>query len=104
LVSLTIKANAITEEITCRLSRLKMKLQKKFFILLFCQSLVFAQELIEDRQDGEDREEPLKNFVFDLPDLVAHFEILGEEVQIEAFGLRKVRKLGAMEVSTIDTN
>jgi hypothetical protein len=53
---------------------------------------VFAQELIEDRVDGEDREESLKNFVFDLPDLVAHFQILGEEVQIEAFGLRKVRK------------
>ncbi len=65
---------------------------------------MFAQELFEDRVDGEDREESLKNFVFDLPDLVAHFEILGEEVQIEAFGLRRVRKLVAMKVSTIDTN
>ncbi len=80
-----------------------MKLQKKFLILLFCKSLAFAQELIEDRLDGEDREESLKNFVFDLPDLVAHFEILGEEVQIEAFGLRKVRKLVAVKVSIVLT-
>ncbi len=74
-----------------------------YFILLFCQSLAFAQELIEDRLDGEDREESLKNFVFDLPDLVAHFQILGEEVQIEAFGLRKVRKLVAVKVSIVFT-
>jgi hypothetical protein len=65
--------------------------------------LAFSQELIEDRVDGEDREESLKNFVFDLPDLVAHFQILGEEVQIEAFGLRKVRKLVAVKVSIVFT-
>jgi hypothetical protein len=46
--------------------------------------MALAQEVNEDRVD------PLTNYVFDLPDIVANYEILGEEVQLEAFGARQV--------------
>ena len=56
-----------------------------FMFLYFCQTLVFSQELIEDSAN------PLANFVFDLPDIVANYKMLGgEEVQLEAFEARKV--------------
>ncbi len=53
-------------------------------LLLFCQSLAYAEELTEDSAD------PSTNYVFDLPDLVASYPTRGEEVQLEAFGAREV--------------
>jgi hypothetical protein len=61
-----------------------MELLTNVFLLVFCLSVAFAQELNEDSRD------PLTNFVFDLPDIVANVETLGEEVQLEAFGARQV--------------
>ncbi len=52
--------------------------------MLICQSLTFAQE------GNEDSESPTMNYIFDRPDIVAAFETLEGEVQLEAFGLRKV--------------
>ncbi len=64
-----------------------MELLTNVFFLVFCLSMAFSQELNEDRVD------PLTNYVFDLPDIVANYEILGEEVQLEAFGARLVNLL-----------
>ena len=61
-----------------------MELLINVFVLVFCLSMTFAQEVNEDRVD------PLTNYVFDLLDIVANYEILGEEVQLEAFGARQV--------------
>jgi hypothetical protein len=61
-----------------------MKPLTNVFLLVFCLSMALAQEVNEDRVD------PLTNYVFDLPDIVANYEILGEEVQLEAFGSRQV--------------
>ena len=61
-----------------------MELLSNVFLLVVCLSMAFAQEVNEDRVD------PLTNYVFDLPDIVANYEILGEEVQLEAFGARQV--------------
>ena len=64
-----------------------MELLSNVFLLVVCLSMAFAQEVNEDRVD------PLTNYVFDLPDIVANYEILGEEVQLEAFGARQVNLL-----------
>ena len=56
-------------------------------LLLFCQSLAYSEELTEESGD------PSTNYVFDLPDIVANYQKLGEEVQLEAFGARQVNEL-----------
>ncbi len=61
-----------------------MTILKKLFFLFFCQSLAFSQEVTEEGTN------PSNNYIFDLPDIVANFETLGEEVQLEAFGAREV--------------
>jgi hypothetical protein len=60
---------------------------EKLLLLVFCQSLAYAEELTEDSGD------PSTNYVFDLPDLVANYPTHGEEVQLEAFGAREVNFL-----------
>ena len=67
------------------------------FLLVFCLSMALAQEVNEDRVD------PLTNYVFDLPDIVANYEILGEEVQLEAFGARQVNLLSLGNLVTNGT-
>ncbi len=53
-------------------------LKRLCFLIVFCQSLnAFADDLIED---------PATNYVFDQPDIVANYELLGSEVHLEAFG------------------
>jgi hypothetical protein len=54
------------------------------FLFVFCLSMAFAQELNEDRGDSS------KRYVFDLPDIVASYETVGEEVLLEAFAARQV--------------
>jgi hypothetical protein len=61
-----------------------MTILKKLFFLFFCQSLAFCQDVTEEGTN------PSNNYIFDLPDIVANFETLGEEVQLEAFGAREV--------------
>jgi hypothetical protein len=61
-----------------------MEIIAKLFLLFFWQSLANAEELTEDIAD------PSNNYVFDLPDIVASYRTLGEEVQLEAFGAREV--------------
>ncbi len=68
-----------------------MEIIKTLLLFLFCQSFSFAQELNEER--AVDTDGPSTNYVFDLPDIVAHYETLGEEVQLEAFGSREVHLL-----------
>ncbi len=62
-----------------------MEFLRNLLFLIFCQSLAYAEELTEDVADLS------TNYVFDLPDIVANFKTLGEEVQLEAFGAREVR-------------
>ncbi len=62
-----------------------MEFLRNLLLLVFCQSLAYAEEVTEDVAD------PSTNYVFDLPDLVANYKTLGEEVQLEAFGAREVR-------------
>jgi hypothetical protein len=64
-----------------------MEFLRYILLLLFCQSLAYAEELTEDSAD------PSTNYVFDLPDLVASYPTHGEEVQLEAFGAREVNFL-----------
>ncbi len=52
--------------------------------LLFCVSLGFGDELDEGSVD------PSANYVFNLPDIVANYKTLGDEVQLEAFGANGV--------------
>jgi hypothetical protein len=61
-----------------------MEIIQKLLCLFFWQSLVFAQLPNEDIVD------PSTNYVFDLPDIVANYRTIGEEVQLEAFGAREV--------------
>ena len=61
-----------------------MKILKQLLLLFFCHLTSFAEELKGEVED------PLTNYVFSLPDLVANFRTLGEEVQLEAFGAREV--------------
>jgi hypothetical protein len=72
-------------------SLIKMEIIKVLLMFLFCLSSSFAQEVIEDRP--VDIDGPPTNYVFDLPDIVANYETLGEEVQLEAFGAREVHYL-----------
>ncbi len=58
-----------------------MEFLKYLLLLLFCRSLAFAEQLNED---------PSKNYVLNLPDIVANYMSLGKEVQLEAFGAREV--------------
>jgi hypothetical protein len=57
-----------------------MEFQKLLLFWVCCQSLVLAEELNEGTED------PSTNYVFNLPDIVANYKTLGEEVQLEAFG------------------
>ena len=61
-----------------------MKMLKNLLLLILCHSLSLAEELNDEAVD------PLTNYVFNLPDLVANYGTLGEEVQLEAFGAREV--------------
>ena len=68
-----------------------MEIIIKLLLFLFCQSFSFAEELNEERP--VDADGPSTNYVFDLPDIVANYQTLGEEVQLEAFGAREVHFL-----------
>jgi hypothetical protein len=59
-----------------------MEILRCLLLLLFCQSLAVAEEVLED---------PSANYVFNLPDIVANYKTLGGEVQLEAFGASGVK-------------
>jgi hypothetical protein len=61
-----------------------MEVWRYCLFLLFCVSLCFADELDEGSVD------PSANYVFNLPDIVANYKTLGDEVQLEAFGANGV--------------
>jgi len=71
-----------------------MEFQKLLLFWVCCQSLVLAEELNEGTED------PSTNYVFNLPDIVANYKTLGEEVQLEAFGASGVN----ISVKTFFTN
>jgi hypothetical protein len=68
-----------------------MEIIKALLLFLFCLSFSCAEEVIEDRPVDADGSST--NYVFDLPDIIAHYETLGEQVQLEAFGAREVQHL-----------
>jgi hypothetical protein len=62
-------------------------LQRLFFMIVFCQSLACADDLIEDGVSDDDAS---TNYVFVQPDIVANYEKLGAKVILEAFGATEV--------------
>ena len=59
-----------------------MEFLKNLLLFVFCQLFAVAQKAIDGNSSSED---PIKIFVFDEPDIVANYKILGEEVYLEAF-------------------
>jgi hypothetical protein len=65
-----------------------MEFLKYILLFVFCQSLAVAQKANDGNSSNEDpmQKSPMKKIVFDEPDIVANYKILGEEVYLEAFG------------------
>jgi hypothetical protein len=61
-----------------------MEVLRYCLFLLFWLSLCFADELDKGIVD------PSANNVFNLPDIVANYKTLGDEVKLEAFGANGV--------------